>query len=345
MQNLERYSRQMRVGVVGASGQQALRRASVLIVGCGALGTHLAEGLTRAGVGRLDLVDRDIVEWSNLQRQVLFTEGDAREGLPKAVAARDRLREINADVELHAHVANCSPAFLDELSVRPDLVLDGTDNFPTRYLINDWCRKRDLPWIYAGAVGTEGAAMVVRSDGPCLRCLWPEAPHQADVGSCETSGILMPAIGAVTSFQLAEAFKLLVGAETSRGVFTCDVWRGQYALVPAGQGPASDCAVCAHGEHPALQQTAEHAVSMCGRDAVQIEPPAATNPGGPATTIDLDQLATGLAGSVQALQRTPHLLRFEVDGVRFTVFPGGRALLFGVTDPLRGRALYDRWLL
>lgn len=333
----DRYSRQSRVAAFGSSGQQQLRSATVLVVGCGALGTHLAEGLTRAGVGRLQVVDRDIVEWSNLQRQVLFDEGDAAAGVPKAAAAREHLRRINSDVVIDAHTAECDAAFLDSLEPRPDLVLDGTDNFPTRYLVNDWCRRNGVPWIYAGAVGTEGAAMVVDRDGPCLRCLWPDAPRQSDVGSCETAGILMPAIGAVTSFQLAEALKLLSGQAPTRGVFTCDVWRGHYAIVPAGQAPADDCAVCRGDAFPALTERAPDAVTMCGRDAVQVQ--ASAN-----RTIDIAALARQLEGRVDGLVRTQHLLRFESEGVRFTVFPGGRALLFGVDDPLRGRALYDRWL-
>ena len=334
---MDRYSRQARVAGVGADGVEKIRRATVLVVGCGALGTHLADSLTRAGVGALHLVDRDVVEWSNLQRQVLFDEADAAAGLPKAVAARDRLRAVNTDVRIEAYVADCSRAFLDALPERPDLVLDGTDNFPTRYLLNDWCSQQQVPWIYAGAVGAEGACMVVRPGGACLRCLWPEPPAQADVGSCETAGVLGPAIAAVTAFQGAEAIKLLVGAPTTEGVFTCDVWRGTYQVVPVGSGPAPDCPACARGERPALSEAAIEAVSLCGRDAVQVLPPAGA-------AIDLDALSAQLGSAVTDLERTPHLLRFAVDGVRFTVFPGGRALLFGVQDPLRARALYDRWL-
>jgi len=335
---LERYSRLARVAGVGAEGVDKLRAARVLIVGCGALGTHLADSLVRAGVGAIDVVDRDIVEWSNLQRQVLFDERDAESGLPKAIAARDRLRAVNGDVSVEGYVADCDRAFLDALDPAPDLVLDGTDNFPTRYLINDWCRDREVPWIYAGAVGVEGASMVVTPDGPCLRCLWPEPPAQSDVGSCETSGVMAPAIAAVTAFQAAEAMKILLGAQITRGVFTCDVWRGSYQVVPLGEAPAPDCACCSEGLRPALAEAPYEAVSLCGRDAVQVQPPPS------AAARDLAQLEAHLVDAVEDLHRTPHLLRFSVDGVRVTVFPGGRALLFGVQDPLRARALYDRWL-
>jgi len=334
---VDRYSRQERVAGIGAEGQARIRGATVLIVGCGALGTHAADALARAGVGRLWIVDRDIVEWSNLQRQVLFTEADAAAATPKALAAAARLREVNREGEFAAHVAECSAQFLAQLPARPHVVLDGTDNFPTRYLLNDWCRQHGVPWIYAGAVGTEAAAMVVRRDGPCLRCLWPEPPATADVGSCETAGILAPAIAAVTAFQVAETLKLLVGAPTTRGVFTCDVWRGHYAVLPLASGPAADCVACGRGEYPALDAPPPMAATLCGRDAVQIDP-------GPRATLTLDALAGRLAGVVADVQATPHLLRFAADGCRFTVFPGGRALLFGVRDPLRARALYDRWI-
>jgi adenylyltransferase/sulfurtransferase len=269
----DRYSRQTRVAGIGEPGQLKLSNSTVLIVGCGALGTHLADTLARAGVGSLHLVDRDIVEWSNLQRQVLFTESDAEQGLPKAIAARDRLRAINSTIQITGHVADCSREFLANLAERPDLVLDGTDNFPTRYLINDWCRQQGLPWIYAGAVGTEGASMVVTKDSACLRCLWPTAPAQSDVGNCETTGIVAPAIAAVTAFQSAEAIKLLLGQAPTKGVFTCDVFRGTYSVLPVADRPSDDCDVCGGGNYPALTGEPAQAVTLCGRDAIQIDPP------------------------------------------------------------------------
>ena len=332
----DRFSRQIRVAAIGEAGQRRLRDATVLVVGIGATGTHVADTLCRAGVGALWLVDRDIVEASNLQRQVLFTEEDARAGTPKAAAAAARLRAINSRCEVTAWVDDCSVDFLDGLPRRPGLVLDGTDNFPTRYLLNDWCARNGVPWIYAGAVGTEGAAMVVPAAGPCLRCLWPVPPATGDAASCETAGIVAPAIAAVTAFQSAEALKLLVGAAPARGVFTCDVWRGSYQLLARAAEPAPECPVCRREAFPALVARPDSAVTLCGRDAVQIDAPA--------RTIVLDDLARHLDGVVEGLERTPHLLRFVADGVRFSVFPGGRTLLFGVRDPLRARALYDRWI-
>lgn len=335
---MDRYSRQVRVAGIGAAGQARLRASRVLLVGCGALGTHSADALARAGVGELWLVDRDIVEWSNLQRQVLFTEADAAAGTPKAIAVATQLAAINRECVTTAHVADCSADFLHRLPGRPDLVLDGTDNFAVRYLLNDWCARQRVPWIYAGAVGSEGAAMVVPVGGPCLRCLWPDPPQQGDVGNCETVGILSPAIAAVAAFQVAEALKLLVGGEpATRGVFTCDIWRGNYTVLALASQQAGHCLVCRGESYPALTAERPSAVTLCGRDAVQIDLPGMQD-------LDLDVLAQRLSNSVTDLVRTPHLLRFQADGCRFSVFPGGRTLMFGVHDPLRARALYDRWL-
>ncbi len=332
-----RYSRQVRVPAIGEQGQARLGRSRVLIVGVGATGSHAAELLCRAGIGQLWLVDRDVVEHTNLQRQILYTEEDARDGTPKALAACRHLGAINSLCEVTGHVADCSPAFLDGLPAVPDLVLDGTDNFPTRYVLNDWCARHEVPWIYAGAVGTEGASMVVRPGGPCLRCLWPEPPAAGDAATCETAGILAPTIAAVSAFQTAEALKILVGTAPSSGVFTCDVIAGIYQRLGSGRGPSPDCPVCSGAAYPALEGPGPSVVTLCGRDAVQIAPPREV-------PIELGLLADRLEGAVQDLARTPHLLRFTADGCRFSVFPGGRALLFGIADPLRAQALYDRWI-
>lgn len=334
-----RYSRQVRVPGIGEAGQQRLQRSTVLVVGVGALGTHAAAALARAGIGRLWLCDRDVVELSNLQRQQLFRERDAEGGVPKAVAAAARLREINSTIEVREFVADCTREWLLALPALPDVVLDGTDNFATRYLLNDWCVQQGRPWVYAGAVGAEGASMVVRPGaGGCLRCLWPEPPGPGEYGTCETAGILQPAIAAVTAFQVAETLKLLCAPEQcSGGVFHCNVWLGQYG-VTGGQRPvADDCRSCVRKEYPALVQGAPTAVTLCGRDAVQVDPPRRV-------PVDLAVLQRRLAPAVQGLERTAHLLRFEVEGIGFRVFAGGRALLFGVTDPLRARALYDRYV-
>ena len=334
-----RYSRQTRVRGIGVAGQEALDRSTALIVGLGALGTHTASSLARAGVGRLWLCDRDIVDLGNLQRQVLFEEQDAREGTPKAVAAARSLSRANSTIAVEPFVAHCSIDFLASLPGKPDLVLDGTDNFATRYLLNDWCKQNRVPWIYAGAVGAEGASMVVMPDGPCLRCLWPEPPAAHAVGTCETVGVLEPAIAAVTAFQAAEAIKLLAGKKDAitKGIFTCDVWRGSYGTVAAATSSDPDCPVCAGRSYPALEAREPQAAVLCGRDAVQIDPPRRG-------AIDLDALRERLRAAHVDAVRSPHYVAFSADGVDVRVFPTGRALLFSVHDLLRARAIYDRWV-
>lgn len=337
--NADRYSRQERVAGIGPDGQRALAGSTVLIVGLGALGTHSAATLARAGIGRLWLCDRDLVDLGNLQRQVLFTETDARAGTPKAIAAAAALRAANSSICIEAFVAHCGVDFLEALPSKPDLVLDGTDNFATRYVLNDWCRREGVPWIYAGAVGREGASMAVLPDGPCLRCLWPEAPAGHDVGTCETVGVLEPAIAAVTAFQTAEALKWLAGrrAEATRGIFTCDVWRGSYVVVGGNAAQDPQCPVCRGERYPALDDGESTAAVLCGRDAVQIDPPRRQS-------LDLSALHARLRPAVSDLRQSEHYLAFTADGVDVRVFATGRALLFGVHDPLRARAIYDRWV-
>ena len=335
---MTRYSRQIRFPPLGETGQRALAAAHVAIVGIGALGTHLANGLVRAGVGRLTLIDRDIVELHNLQRQVLFDEADARDATPKAIAAAMHLARVDSQCNLIPIVEEFTAATFEGLRPRPDLLLDGTDNFATRYLINDLAMAHGIPWIYGAALASEGMAMaIVPGVTPCLRCLIPGAGGGGDA-TCETAGILQPTIAAVTAFQTTQALKILAGHTDAlaRGLFVVDVWRDQYAMQFAGARRAEDCPCCARAEYPALAADAAPAVTLCGRDAVQVRPPAGA-------TVALDALAARLADAV-VVTRTPHLLRFEVDGCRFSVFPGGRALIFGVADAGRGLALYDRWV-
>jgi len=337
-----RYSRQERFAPLGADGQARLEQGCVLVVGVGALGTHAAEMLARAGVRRLMLVDRDVVEPSNLQRQVLFTESDAAQRLPKAVAARARLLQIRRDdLTVDAWPDDFDVATFEGLPERPDVLIDGTDNHATRYLINDLAVREGIAWIYGGAVGSAGTgAVVLPGRTPCLRCLLPEGPAAGTVGSCETAGILGPTVAVTAAFQVGEAIKLLAGREdlVTRGVFQHDLWQGaaRFSLQDAERRP--DCAACgADATFPALHRDPMDTATLCGRDAVQVHPR-------PGAECRLDRLATILDGAVAELQSTPHLLRFAADGVRFTVFPGGRALLFGLSDTARARALYDRWI-
>ncbi|MHC4920545.1 MAG: ThiF family adenylyltransferase [Planctomycetota bacterium] len=340
MSTQDRYSRQIRFAPLGAEGQRRIAGSTVLLVGVGALGSHLADTLVRAGVGRIVLVDRDIVELSNLQRQVLYLEADAATGRPKAIAAAAHLRRVNSECVIEPVVEDFLPAVYEDLNVRPDLILDGTDNFATRFMLNDLAHREGVPFIYGGAVGAAGTAMVILpGETPCLRCLLPQAPATGEGDTCETVGVVAPAVQMVTAFQAGQALKILTGHrdEAARGIYIVDVWADDYGLRMQQVRSLPDCVTCQRGEYPALAITATPSVKLCGRNAVQVHPRAGA-------TVDLDRLAKNLGNTAADLEVTPHLLRFRVEGCRFSVFPGGRALLFGTEETERARILYDRYV-
>src|SRR5580658_9707943 len=267
----ERYSRQILFAGLGEDGQERLLRAHAAIVGCGALGSFQAAALARAGVGRLTIVDRDYVEPGNLQRQWLFEESDAAEALPKAVAAERRLARVNSSVQVRGVVADLTPANVEELLGQAQVILDGTDNFETRYLVNDYALSRGIPWIYGAAVGSYGLTMpVIPGRTACLRCVYPDPPAGAQP-TCETAGVLNAVIAAVASLQVADALKLLSGhPEMVRAhITTIDIWSGEIRQV-ASPGRDPDCPTCGLRQFPFLQETEYPPVALCGRNAVQI---------------------------------------------------------------------------
>lgn len=335
--NTDRYSRQIRFVPIGEGGQQRLAASRVLIVGVGALGTHAANILARAGVGHITVVDRDIVELDNLQRQILFEEPDV--GQPKAVVAAETLRRVNSSIEVESVVADFEPATFDELPERPTLILDGTDNFATRYTINDLAIREGLPWIYAAAIGSTGRAMAIEPGvTPCLRCLMPAPPPATEIGTCETDGILAATIATVTAFQTTEAIRRLATDEPfTRGVFECDAWHHTTNLRLRDCSPRGDCASCGTGELPGLIRDRVTETPMCGRNAVQVRPKHAGS-------LDFDRLEKQLETCARSLDRTPQMLRFEVEDANFTVFRSGRALVAGTDDTKRARILYDRYV-
>ncbi|MGH9392543.1 MAG: ThiF family adenylyltransferase [Terriglobales bacterium] len=271
---LDRYSRQVLFAPLGADGQARRARARVTIVGCGALGTAQADLLARAGVGRLHLVDRDFVEPSNLQRQTLFDEDDARAALPKALAAQARLRRVNAAIAIEAAVADLTPANVDELLAGSDVVLDGTDNFETRYLLNDWAVSRGVPWIYGAAVGSRGMTFtILPEETACLACLFPDSGGDAAAApeTCDTAGVLAWVVSMVAALQASECVKLLAGARAAlrRSLWSADLWANQFRQLEA---PARDpqCRACACRQFPHLDAASRAAITLCGRNAVQI---------------------------------------------------------------------------
>lgn len=337
-----RFDRQMRFARMGREGQARLEGASVLLVGCGALGGSLAQTLVRCGVGRLVLADRDVVELSNLPRQVLFE--DAHVGRPKAWAARESLARIGGPTRVEAHALHVDADNVEELARDVELVLDGTDNLATRYLVNDLCVESGRAWVYGGVVGASGLVMpVVPGRGACLRCLFPEPPPPGTLATCDTAGVVLPAVALVAACQSAAALRWLASDAAGREAFEpylldLDAWGGHLRRLPAPRDP--ECPCCAKREFPFLFEAVERAaVALCGRNTVQVRPQL-----GGAARADLARLAERVAGDARGLVQDEALLAFEVEALRFTVFADGRALIEGTEDVDRARAAYDRWV-
>jgi molybdopterin-synthase adenylyltransferase len=331
----ERYSRQILFAPIGEKGQAKIQDARVCVVGCGALGSFQAEALTRAGIGRLRLIDRDYVDYSNLQRQWLFDESDAQNESPKAIAAARRLRQLNGHVVIEPLVADLTPSNAEELLAESDLILDGADNFETRYLLNDLSVKRAIPWIYGAAIGSYGIVMpVVPARGPCLACIYPEPPAGVQP-TCDVNGVLSSATAAVASLQVAAALRLLIGwPDFECRIHTLDVWEGTSQHVSAGS-PDPECRVCAAKQFRYLEGQRRTPVSLCGRNAVQLHDRA--------RPLDLAELAARLRplGDVRVNE---FALRLEMPKYHLTFFPDGRAIVKGTTNIGVARSLYARLL-
>jgi adenylyltransferase/sulfurtransferase len=329
-----RYSRQIRFPGIGAAGQKALDESTVAVVGCGALGSFQAGALARAGVGRLLLIDRDYVEWSNLQRQWLYDENDAENARPKAVAAAVAIAKINSSIRAEPLVLDLTSSNAEEILGDADLVLDGTDNFETRYLVNDVAVKRGVPWIYGGAVGSYGIAMPILPERTaCFRCVYPEAPGGVQP-TCETAGVVNTVTSIVASLQTSLALRILTGDIPDGRIATVDVWTGYLRNVPAPQRNPQ-CPCCAAREFAALEATSRAPVSLCGRNAVQIHERH--------RPLDLSVLRDKLSplGDVRANE---FALRFFLPDYEMMIFPDGRAIVKGTTDPGLARSLYARYV-
>ena len=333
-----RYSRQELFDGIGPQGQQRIRASRVLVVGCGALGSSLAETMTRAGVGSLTVVDRDYVELSNLQRQSLFDEDDAAQGIPKAVAAERRLRRLNSEVAVRGLVLDLDADNVSELLNGQDLVLDGTDNFETRFLLNDVCVRESVPWVYGACVGSYGLALLVRPHvSPCLRCVLEERPAPGSGPTCDTAGVVAPIVDVVAGIQAAEALKVLSGRTESllRGLVAVDLWRGVFEVMDL-TSRAPWCPTCTEGRYDYAEGEREASASLCGRDAVQVRAPRGTH-------IDLRALATRLA-AVGEVTENPYLLRLRSPEAELVVFADGRAIVKGVEDTAAARSVYAKYV-
>lgn len=360
--DLARYHRQAILPGVGVSGQRRLLASHALIVGCGALGTAVADALCRAGVGTLTIVDRDYVELTNLQRQTLFDESDAAAATPKAEAARERLAKVNSTVRVNAIVDDFNHRNAERLASGADVLIDGTDNFETRYLLNDLAVKLGLPYIYGGVVGTTGMQMSIlprdpagaprpwaSHETPCLRCVFEQAPPAGSAATCDTAGVLGPAVSIVAAFEAAEAIKALLGAwsAVSRSLLSFDIWTNELRRIDMSGALSNDCPCCARAQFPHLSgESASQTATLCGRSSVQILPPAQNS-----RPLDLPALAAKLA---------PHgrftASRFMLKGVfdreraelnepiELALFPDGRAIVKGTMRPETARSIYARYI-
>jgi adenylyltransferase/sulfurtransferase len=340
--NLERYSRQMRFSGIREAGQKKLLTARVTLCGCGALGTVLANHLVRSGVGNVRIVDRDFIETHNLQRQVLFDENDVASNIPKAEAAARKLRQVNSAVNIESVVTDINRTNILELCHDADLILDGTDNFEIRYLINDVAVKLNKPWVYGGAIGAEGMTMtIIPGVTPCLRCVFEAAPNPGEAGTCETAGVLSPTIGIVASFQAAEALKILTGQfdKTNRELLCLDIWDNTTRRTKIAKLLGKvDCPCCQRKKFEWLDGAmGSQTTSLCGRNAVQV----ATNSSHRLNFDDMSKQLSLMGGKVNFNR---FMLKFDVEEFEFTVFPDGRAIIKGTNDIEKARVLYAKYI-
>lgn len=337
---MDRYSRQILFKPIGVSGQNQLTEQHVLIVGAGALGTGIAESLSRAGVGKMTIIDRDYVEWSNLQRQQLYGELDAEHKIPKAVAAKTRLLEINSSIHIEAIVADATPDLLEPLMDGVSLLLDATDNFDIRFIINDLSQKYNIPWIYGACVGSYGISYtILPGETPCLQCLLKTVPLGG--ATCDTVGIISPAVQMVVSHQVAEALKILTGNQKSlrKKLVSFDLWENRYSSIDVNRMKDSSCLSC--GESPsfpylAYENQTKTAV-LCGRDSVQIRPNTKQER-------NLVEMEVVFADQGLKVDRNPFLLSIEIGEQRLVLFKDGRAIVHGTKDITEAKNIYYRYV-
>jgi molybdopterin/thiamine biosynthesis adenylyltransferase len=337
---MERYSRQILFSPIGESGQEKIKNKHVLIVGAGALGTANAEMIARAGIGKLTIIDRDYVEWSNLQRQQLYIEDDAINRIPKAIAAKTHLHEINSEVKVLAFVEDVTSANIEGWITDVDVIVDSTDNFDTRLLINDVSLKHNIPWIYGGCVGSYGLSFtVIPNKTPCLHCLLKHIPF--DGLTCDTVGVISPIVSMVTSHQTTEVLKLLVGDEENRRnkLVSFDLWKNQYSSINMDRLKNDACPTC--GTNPVFPYlTAERetkAAVLCGRDTVQIRP---TN----GMQVSFESISERVKPIADAFLENPFLMSFTFGDHRIVLFKDGRALIHGTKDISEAKKIYHRYV-
>jgi molybdopterin/thiamine biosynthesis adenylyltransferase len=336
----ERYARQIRFAPLGVDGQAALGRGRVLVCGCGALGSVIANTLARAGVGFLRIVDRDFLELNNLQRQVIYDEQDVRDNLPKAIAAQRRLQQVNSDIQIEAIVTDVNHTNIHELLNKIDVIADGTDNFETRFLLNDASHEMRIPWVYGGCVGAEGQSLtIIPGQTPCFRCIVTEPPPPGTTPTCDSAGILGSIVNVIASIEAAEVLKLLCGAKEAinPGLTIVDLWTNQFRSVNLDNlRDGTECPTCQKGETPWLDGSrASQTAVLCGRDSVQLS--------GMGSPVALDELQSRLS-SFGTVTRNAFLIRACIEDLTITIFHDGRAVIGGTSDPARARTAYARYV-
>lgn len=331
-----RYSRQTMFPGIGEEGQVKLNKGNVVIIGCGALGTNTATFLVRAGVGKVRIVDRDFIEYHNLQRQVLFDEDDIKNQLPKAVAAERHLKKVNSSVEIEGIIADANYTNIEDFCSGADVILDGLDNLETRFLINDVAMKHRIPWVYGGAIASHGMTMtIVPGETPCLSCIHPILPDPGTIPTCETAGIVGTVPAVIGALQATEAMKILVGGEINKELITLDIWRGIFHHLKIA--PRQDCPAC-HGKYEFLDEKfTVKTTSFCGQSrAVQVVNTEVTK-------IALEEFAAQLK-NVDSVSYNEFMLSFNVDDIDIVVFPDGRAIIKNTIDESAARELYDKYV-
>jgi len=337
MSEFSRYLRQITFRELGEDGQKRLLSAKVLLVGCGALGSAIAISLVRAGIGFLRIVDGDIPELVNLHRQFLFDEQDVSKRIPKALVAKERLAGMNSSVKIEGVVAELYADNIEKLAKDVDLILDGTDNLETRYLINDFSVKSRIPWIYGAVIGASGMVMpIIPEKTPCLRCLFPNPPKPGEIPSCETEGVLNPAPIVVSGIEVIEAIKLLSQkAEPLKGVLGFNLWNESFSCVELKINPK--CKTCQEKKFEFLEKKrTDWSTSLCGRNAVQISPAEPVE-------LNLEELKTRLE-PIGRVYYNGYLLEAELEGYRMILFPDARAIIYGTTEEAKARGIYRRYL-
>jgi len=332
----DRYSRQTLFPGIGEEGQRKLGNSCAVVIGCGALGTIIATSLVRAGIGKVKIIDRDFIEYHNLQRQVLFDEEDIRAQLPKAIAAERHLKRVNSSVEIEGVVADVNYANIERLVAGADLILDGLDNFETRLFINDVSLKHGIPWVYGGAISSSGMTMnIIPGETPCFRCVSASPTGGGIALTCDTVGVISPAPFIIGSLQSAEAIKILVGAETiNRDLIIIDVWEGKFSHFKIGR--RADCPTC-QGKYDFLEaRFGTKTTSLCGQNAVQVVNPEAGE-------VSFQRLAAHLK-PIGEVSYNEFMLRFRVDNHEMVIFPDGRAIVKDTNDEALARGLYAKYI-